>query len=148
MKEVDGCEHTRLLVRPLASAVVLVWIWPISWMRFNERRIGAEARLLLGFNEPSARLWTSDCHGALWMPNDTSSPCRDGAAEAIVFRPVWWNIQATPFCHPGVASGPAFVISLEGKREKKHLRALEKVRESLMKGFCVIIQHVLREHFT
>lgn len=29
-KGVEGCEHTRLLLRPLASAVVLVWIWPIS----------------------------------------------------------------------------------------------------------------------
>lgn len=113
-KGAEGCEHTRWLLQPLASAVVLVWIWPISWMRFNERRIGAETRLLLCFNEPSVRMWTSDRHSALWTPNDTSSPRGDGAAEAIVFRPVWWNIQATPFCHPGVASGPAFVISLKG----------------------------------
>lgn len=112
-EEVEGCEHTRILLRPLASAVVLVWIWPISWMRFNERRIGAEAWLLLCFNEPSARLWTSDRHSALWTPNDTSIPCGDGAAKAIIFHPVWWNIQATPFCHPGVTSGPAFMISLE-----------------------------------
>lgn len=113
----EGCEHTRLLLQPLASAVVLVWSWPISWKRFNERRIGAEARLLLCFNEPSVRLWTSDRHGALWTPNDTSSPRGDGAAEAIVFAPCGEISKQHLFVTPGSPLGPAFVISLEGGKK-------------------------------